>query len=75
MPTVTKDPGNNTERALLTLRELTEVTGLGYETLRRLAHQGRLPGSRVLGGRILVSRPVFERWLESSPPPRAGRRN
>lgn len=72
MPTITKE-SENTERALLTLRELEPIIGIRYETLR-LAHQGRLPGARVLGGRILISRQVFERWLESSPPLRVGRR-
>lgn len=62
-------------RALLSVRELERITGVHYQTLYKLAREGRIPGARRLGGRVLISRSIFERWLQSSPRPRAVRRS
>ena len=64
------------DRALLSVRDLRQLTGLDDQTLYRHLRANRLPGVRRIGGRVFVVRTTFERWLdESSPPLRAGRRS
>ena len=61
-------------RAFLTIRALARLTGIRDETLYRLAHKGRIPGARKLGGRVLIARSVFERFFDE-PTPRSGKRS
>ena len=62
-------------KALLTPREVAELTHLKIDTVYRLARRGQLPFLR-LGNRLRFRRSAFLRWLKhsESPPPSTDRR-
>ena len=53
------------ETATLRVEDAAKILGIGRQTAYQLAREGKLPGARRLGGRIVVSRIVLERFLES----------
>ena len=52
-----------TQAATMTVEEAAKVLGIGRQTAYDLANQGKLPGARRLGRRIVVSRKALERFL------------
>jgi excisionase family DNA binding protein len=49
----------------MSIAEAAEQAGVSTATLYSLANQGRLPGARRLGKRIVIHRATFEEWLTS----------
>ena len=69
---------NNVELSVndLTLAEAVQIAGLCAKTLRRAAHEGRLPCRYVLsqrGPQLVFERPVLEEWLRTRQEQRLGR--
>lgn len=56
---------NRDTTATLTVADAAKVLGIGRQTAYDLAAQGKLPGAIRLGRRILVSKIVLMRFLES----------
>ena len=52
------------ESGTITVEESAVLLGIGRQTAYDLAAQGKLPGARRLGRRIVVSREIIEAWLE-----------
>jgi excisionase family DNA binding protein len=46
------------------VEEAAQLLGIARQTAYVLAREGKLPGARRLGGRIVVSRKVLEGFLE-----------
>ncbi len=57
--------GNSSESATLTVRETARRLGIGRQLAYELARQGKLPGARRLGKRIVVSRRALDAFLEA----------
>ena len=51
--------------ATIKVEEAAHILGIGRQTAYDLAAQGKLPGARRLGRRIVVSKRALERFLES----------
>ena len=51
------------ERVGASIPELAVEYGVSEALLYNLANEGKLPGARRLGKRIVVHRETFERWL------------
>ena len=49
----------------MSITEAAAQAGVSPATLYGLAKEGRLPGARRLGHRIIVHRARFSEWLES----------
>ena len=49
----------------MSIAEAATEAGVSESTLYALANQGRLPGARRVGKRIVIHRGVFEEWLRS----------
>lgn len=66
----------NPNKQVLDARDLAALLGESRDMVYKRLRRGSIPGILRLGRSVRVSRPVFERWLESSPPPtsRAGGR-
>ena len=45
--------------------EIASEYQISESTLYNLANQGRLPGARRLGRRIVIHRETFEEWLKA----------
>lgn len=58
--TKTSDP---LEPATMRVEDAARLLGIGRQTAYDLANQGKLPGARRLGRRIVVSRKALERFL------------
>ena len=54
------------ETATVKVDVAAKILGIGRQTAYQLAREGKLPGARRLGGRIVVSRKVLEAYLEPS---------
>ena len=54
------------EKPFYTLKELAEILGLKPKSMYNLVYSGRLP-ARKWGGRWIVTRKDFERYLEELP--------
>lgn len=50
-------------RMLLTMEEVSELTGLPRTRLKELARAGNIPLLKI-GRRIYMRRPTLDRWLE-----------
>ena len=55
---VTKEPPIG-----MSVSEAAAQAGVSEATLYSLANQGKLPGARRLGKRIVIHRETFMRWL------------
>ena len=53
-----------TQTATVKVGEAARILGIGRQTAYELARQGKLPGARRLGHRIVVSRRALEAFLE-----------
>ena len=51
------------ESAVMKVDEAARILGIGRQTAYNLAAQGKLPGARRLGRRIVVSRKALEAFL------------
>ena len=51
------------ESAVMKVDEAARILGIGRQTAYNLAAQGKLPGARRLGRRIVVSRKALETFL------------
>jgi excisionase family DNA binding protein len=51
------------ETATVKVEEAAKILGIGRQTAYGLAREGRLPGARRLGGRVVVSRVALFRFL------------
>ena len=51
------------ESAVMKVSEAARILGIGRQTAYNLAAQGKLPGARRLGRRIVVSRKALEIFL------------
>ena len=49
----------------MSISEAAIEAGVSESTLYALANQGKLPGARRVGKRIVVHRETFENWLRS----------
>ena len=49
----------------MSIPQAARESGVSESTLYMLANQGRLPGARRLGKRIVIHRATFEEWLKS----------
>ena len=49
----------------MSVSEAAIQAGVSEATLYSLANQGRLPGARRLGKRIVIHRATFEEWLKT----------
>jgi len=56
----------NEVAATMSVTQAAKLLGIGRQTAYDLAAQGKLPGARRLGRRIIVSKRALERFLESS---------
>ena len=56
-------PETSQEAATMKVEEAAKYLGISRQMAYDLVRQGELPGARKLGGRIIVSREVLERWL------------
>jgi excisionase family DNA binding protein len=57
----------NTENevaATMSVTQAAKLLGIGRQTAYDLAAQGKLPGARRLGRRIIVSKRALERFLD-----------
>ena len=52
------------ESATIRVDEAAKILGVGRQTAYSLAREGKLPGARRLGRRIVVSRRVLQAFLE-----------
>ena len=50
------------------VEDAAQRLGIGRQTAYDLAHQGKLPGARRLGRRIVVSRVALEAFLSADGP-------
>ena len=57
---------NVMEPATLKVEEAAKLLGIGRQTAYELAAQGKLPGARRLGRRIVVSRKSLDEFLAGS---------
>jgi excisionase family DNA binding protein len=48
----------------VSIPELSRRVGLSESLLYQMANEGKLPGSRRVGKRILVHMATFETWLQ-----------
>ena len=55
----------NEVAATMSVTQAAKLLGIGRQTAYDLAAQGKLPGARRLGRRIVVSKRALERFLES----------
>ena len=55
-----------TEQATINVEAAARLLGIGRQTAYELARQGKLPGARRLGRRIVVSRKALEMFLEGT---------
>ena len=55
----------NEPKVGMSISEAAAQAGVSTATLYALANQGKLPGARRLGKRIVVHRARFTAWLES----------
>lgn len=64
----------NEHNRTLSVTEAARLLGIGRSLAYELARRGELPGAIRLGHRVVVSRAVLERLLETAewPPRRAG---
>ena len=53
------------EPATIKVDEAAKLLGIGRQTAYELARQGKLPGARRLGKRIVVSLRALEKFLEA----------
>jgi excisionase family DNA binding protein len=53
------------ERAVLSVKEAAKALGLNQNGVYEAVNRGDIPSLRV-GGRILIPRVAFDRWLESA---------
>lgn len=49
----------------MSVAEAAAKAGVSESTLYSLSHQGRLPGARRVGKRIVIHREVFAEWLRN----------
>ena len=49
----------------MSVSEAAIQAGVSEATVYSLANQGRLPGARRLGKRIVIHRATFEEWLKT----------
>jgi excisionase family DNA binding protein len=49
----------------MSVMEAAVEAGVSESTLYALANQGKLPGARRVGKRIIIHRAVFEEWLRT----------
>ena len=64
--TTHEEPGMAIEpmgSAVMKVDEAARILGIGRQTAYNLAAQGKLPGARRLGRRIVVSRKALETFL------------
>ena len=61
----TSEGNGKVETATLRVEDAAIILGIGRQTAYQLAREGKLPGARRLGGRIVVSRVVLERFIET----------
>ena len=52
------------EKRLLTIREMGELTGLSVSTLYKMANQRRIPYVKV-GSRLRFERQLIDNWLQA----------
>jgi len=52
-------------KPLISVRQFSQFTGIGYKQSRRLVSSGSIPSKQV-GRRRLISARWLERWLEES---------
>lgn len=57
---ITKEPKFD-----MSIAEAATQAGVSTATLYALANQGRLPGARRLGKRIVIHRATFSEWLKT----------
>ncbi len=55
---------SNEVAATMSVTQAAKLLGIGRQTAYDLAAQGKLPGARRLGRRIIVSKRAFERFLD-----------
>jgi len=48
----------------MSISEAAIEAGVSESTLYSLANQGKLPGARRIGKRIVIHRETFEQWLK-----------
>lgn len=53
----------NKNELAMSIAEAAGLIGVSRSTLYDLANQGKLPGSRRIGTRIIIHREVFTEWL------------
>ena len=54
------------ESVVMRVDEAARILGIGRQTAYNLAAQGKLPGARRLGRRIVVSRKALEAFLSGT---------
>jgi excisionase family DNA binding protein len=54
----------NEVAATMSVTQAAKLLGIGRQTAYDLAAQGKLPGARRLGRRIIVSKRALERFLD-----------
>ncbi len=52
----------------MSVQDASALLGITPRTAYRLVRDGKLPGARRLGRRVIVVRPVLERWLITGDP-------
>jgi excisionase family DNA binding protein len=53
---------------VMSVQDASALLGITPRTAYRLVRDGKLPGARRLGRRVIVVRPVLERWLITGDP-------
>ena len=56
------------ERKTYSIPEVAKILGVGKVRLYDMARNGELPGAIIIGNRYLVSRKVFDAWLDGELP-------
>lgn len=52
-------------RMTYTVPELASLLGLSQSVVREALRNGSIPGELRVGRRVVVSRPILDRWIEA----------
>ena len=51
--------------------QATEITGYSKNSIYQMNHQGRVPGARKIGGKLMFETEALREWVRSGSTPKA----
>lgn len=59
-----KTYSNENDKLLLTIKDACQITGLCYNTMRKVLNAPSCTFKKKIGNRVYIYKPKFEKWLE-----------